>query len=88
MITTDLLKRIQKKHPEYSKEQIKLILTQHLGLLNSKLSRSQTLDLTIPKLGRVHTHGNAINDKRLNINKTVKLWTRKKTAYSDSQLLF
>lgn len=88
MLNKALLHKIQAKHPEYTQEEIKVIIMKHLLVLNFKLGKSDALNLTIPRLGRIHIHGNAISDTRIKFNRRVNKFLIKKNAYSDKRLLF
>ena len=88
MITKSLLLRIQKKNPDKSLKQIELVLRVHLNVLNSKLSISQKFNLTIPKLGKIHTHGNVKSLRVIGRRKTTNEYLAKEFLYSDKNLLF
>jgi len=88
MITQDLLRRIQKKHPNRSLKEIEIVITQHLNVLNLKLSRTQVANYTIPKLGRIHTHGNVKNKSAKKVQKYSNKYLRERVKYNDTQLLF
>lgn len=88
MINQSLLRRIQKKHPNRSLEEIEMVIQGHLTQLNIKLSGCQTIDLTIVKLGRIHTHGNSKNKSRAKTMKRIIDFKQNKIEYSDKQLLF
>ena len=88
MLSKTLLKKIQEKNPKYSIKQIELVLMGHLGTINRKLINCQKINLNIPKLGRIHTHGNVKHKSTQHTYKLHKAWTDKKNLYSDEQLLF
>lgn len=88
MINKQLLLRIQKKNPEYSLDQIDAVLSKIWEIINKKTSNCQVLDLTIPKLGRIHTHGNTKNKAKIHIFKVIVKANRERYKYDDKQLLF
>lgn len=88
MINKPLLRRIQKKNPEYSLDQIDAVLSKTWEIINKKTSNCQVLDLTIPKLGRIHTHGNTKNKAKIHIFKVIVKANRERYKYDDKQLLF
>lgn len=88
MINQSLLRRIQKKHPNRSLEEIEIVINVHLGQLNFKLCNCQTIDVTINKFGRIHTHGNSKNKSRAKTMKRIIDFKQNKIEYSDKQLLF
>lgn len=88
MINQSLLRRIQKKHPNRSLEEIEIIINVHLGQLNFKLCNCQVIDITVGKLGRIHTHGNAKYHNYEKQKVKIAKWVQEKDEYSDTNLLF
>ena len=88
MINQPLLRRIQKKHPNRSLEEIEIIINVHLGQLNFKLSQCQVIDITISKLGRIHTHGNAKYHNYEKQKDKIAEYNQVRVEYSDTNLLF
>lgn len=88
MINQQLLRRIQKKNPDYSLDKISLVIDNYIANINKKIANCQTINLVVPKLGRIHTHGNSKNKamaKRIEKN-NIKI--NENFKYSDKQLLF
>ncbi len=75
------------KNTKFNKHQIMLVVSSRLKSINKKMQNA-TMDLNVPKFGRIHTHGNAKNPiiaGRVNKqNKKAKL----KSDFSDKMLLF
>jgi len=82
------LLRIQQKNPNYSLEQIETVINAHIGALNFKIAMCQKLSLTIPKVGRIHTHGNVKNKSDAKKSEYIKEYKAKEYRYSDKELLF
>ena len=79
---------VLKKNQRFTKEQINLVISSYMFHINIKLSRANSIDLNIPKLGRIHTHGNRKDIVTIrNIKRTIK-WTTKKNKLTDKELLF
>lgn len=77
-----------KKNQRFTKEQINLVISSYMFHINIKLSRASSIDLNIPKLGRIHTHGNRKDIVTIrNIKRTIK-WTTKRNKFTDKELLF
>ena len=88
MVNAKLLRKIQEKHPEYSIRQLKSVINYHWEIFNRKLSKAQTVDLTINKIGTIHTHRNVINIAKVNSKKGSGKKEKIKIRYSDKNLLF
>ena len=88
MVNAKLLRKIQKKHPEYSIHQLRRVINYHWEIFNRKLSKAQTVDLTINKIGTIHTHRNVINLSKLNSLQASYRIDKIKLRYSDKNLLF
>lgn len=88
MLNTSLIRKIKAKHPEYSEDQIRLVIKSHLKILNSILVRAETFKVTINKFGTIHTHGNAIRKAKLVDRKYHKKNMRNVKNFSDKRLLF
>jgi len=58
-------KEVLDAHPNMTKDEIRWVVQCFLTQINRKLSRCRSLDLNVPRLGRIHSHGN----KKLNIEK-------------------
>lgn len=75
------------KNPKYNKHQISLVIGAYLKSINKKM-QNPTCNLSVPKFGLIHTHGNAKNpiiQERVNKqNKKAKI----KGDFSDERLLF
>ncbi len=65
-----------------------MVIQGHINALNFKLCNCQTIDVTIVKLGRIHTHGNSKNKSRAKMVKRIIDFKQNKIEYSDKQLLF
>jgi len=77
-----------KKNHKFTKEQINLVISSYMFHINIKLSKASAIDLNIPKLGRIHTHGNRNDVVAIrNIKRTIK-WTANKNKFTDKELLF
>lgn len=56
--------------------------------MEKRMEKNTTFDLTVPKFGRIHTHGNAKNKAyQLKIKKFTKRFNRL-FKFEDSSLLF
>lgn len=88
MLNAQLLHKLKEKHPEYTEEQIRLIIMWHIGIMNRLFSKSETFKITINKLGTIHTHGNAISEHKINDRKYHRKNMRKVYDFSDRALLF
>lgn len=82
------LRLLLSKHPDLTKDQIKIIVSQHLKVINSRISNNTTFNLKIPKFGRIHTHGNSKNKAYVARLKRHKKWRDNKNDFSDKTLLF
>jgi len=79
---------LEKKHPHLTKQQISFIVKFHIGNIGNRVTRNTTFSITVPKLGRIHTHGNAKNKAySLRIKKFTKRW-RHLNKFTDTELLF
>ena len=88
MVNKELLKKIQLKHPEYSLDNIRIVINKHWKVFNLKLRTAQTIDLTINKLGTIHTNRNIIRKSKV---KAMQWQIRKHkilALYCDRNLLF
>ena len=83
-----ILKILLSKHPDLTKEHIKIIVNMHLRIINTRISNNTTFKLNVPKLGIIHTHGNAKNKAYKARLKRHKKWRNKKNDFSDKTLLF
>lgn len=82
------LKILEAKYPRFTQHQLKVIVNYHLRSMERRMSNNTTFDMTVPKLGRIHTHGNAKNKAyQLRIKKFTKRINRL-NKFSDSTLLF
>lgn len=79
-------------NPKFTKEEQRLVISAMLGRINLPTFRSINLNLSIPQLGKIKTHG---NKKKLNKNKYVKKYNKKKwksdklkESLTDKKLLF
>jgi len=88
MITKQLLYKLKAKHPEYTEDEIKSVISMHLRILAIKLSKSETFKLSINKLGIIHTHGNAISKHKILERNYHRKNMRKVNNFSDKTLLF
>ncbi|WP_298842123.1 hypothetical protein [uncultured Clostridium sp.] len=88
MINVKLLRKIQEKHPEYSIHQLRSVINYHWEIFNRKLSKAQTVDLTINNIGTIHTHRNVINIAKANSLQALRKKDKIKLRYSDKNLLF
>lgn len=88
MVNAKLLRKIQEKHPEYSIKQIKSIINYHWQIFNLKLSKAQVVDLTVNKIGTIHTNRNIIQISKVTRNKDSSIISKRKLKYSDKNLLF
>lgn len=88
MITKQLLHKLKEKHPEYSEEEIKTVIMGNLNTITWTISKSETFKLVVPKLGTIHTHGNAVSEHKLNDRKYHKKNMSKVHNFSDKTLLF
>lgn len=88
MLNQALLHKIKAKHPEYTTEQIKMVIRGHLAKLNIMLVKGETFNITIPKLGRIHTHGNAVSRAKI-IDRNYHRKNMKRIGnFTDKRLLF
>lgn len=82
------LKSIQEKNPKFTVEQIKFIINRHLGNINNKLVMNETMSLVVPKFGRIHTHGRAINKQHIKRKRAYIRKAKKYYDFTDKALLF
>ena len=88
MLNAQLLHKLKEKHPEYTEEQIRLVIMRHIGAINIMLSSAETFKLTINKLGTIHTHGNAVSERKIAIRKYHRKNMNRISLYTDKALLF
>jgi hypothetical protein len=88
MLNAQLLHKLKEKHPEYTEEQIKCVIMRHIGAMNIMFSKAETFKLTINKLGTIHTHGNAVSERKIAIRKYHKKNMNRVNLYTDKALLF
>lgn len=88
MLNAQLLHKLKEKHPEYTEEQIRLVIMWHIGRMNIMFSKAETFKLTINKLGTIHTHGNAVSEHKINDRKYHKKNMKKVNNFTDAALLF
>jgi len=82
------LKMLREKYPKFTPHQLKVIVNYHLRSMERRISNNTTFDMTVPKFGRIHTHGNAKNKAyELRIKKFTKRH-RRLNKFSDNTLLF
>ena len=82
------LRAIQQKNPDFTLDQIKLIVNRYLVTISKTLDRSLVFDIKVPKFGRIHTHGNAV-DKMKKVAFKAQVKCHRRTAdFSDNKLLF
>ena len=77
-----------KKNQRFTKEQINLVISSYMFHINIKLSKASAIDLNIPKLGRIHTHGNKRDIVAIRKVKRSIKWTANKNKFTDKELLF
>ncbi len=82
------LRILRAKYPEYTDQQIKLVVNTHLKVINQRISNNTTLNILVPSLGRIHTHGNAKNKSYVARLVRYKKWHHNKKDFSDKTLLF
>ncbi len=75
------------KNPKFTKHQIGLVIGAYLKSINKKL-HNHTFSLKVPKLGIIHTHGNAKNKTITKKNKNQYKKNKLKYDFSDKKLLF
>lgn len=88
MVNAKLLRKIQEKHPEYTLPQIKYIINKHWHIFNLKLCKAQIVDITINKIGTMHTHKNIIHIASENVLAQHRKINHKRAINSDKNLLF
>lgn len=88
MVNNKLLRKIQEKHPEYSIHQIRSIISKHWQVFNLKMCKAQIVDLTINKLGTIHTNRNIIKISYVKALKKSNKASKLRIRYSDESLLF
>tara|TARA_R110000822_G_scaffold309096_2_gene437993 strand:- start:5457 stop:5723 length:267 start_codon:yes stop_codon:yes gene_type:complete len=88
MLNAQLLHKLKEKHPNYTEAQIKIIIMWHIGRINSMFSKAETFKLTINKLGTIHTHGNAVSERKISLRKYHKKNMNKVNNFTDAALLF
>lgn len=82
------LKILEAKYPKFTPHQLRVIVKYHLRSMEKRMEKNTTFDLTVPKFGRIHTHGNAKNKAyQLKIKKFTKRFNRL-FKFEDSSLLF
>lgn len=82
------LKILQYKNPELTSDEIKLIINRHLVTINKRIKSNYTLDITIPKFGRIHTHKNAVDVSKKKLHKAQIKCHKRTLMFSDKVLLF
>lgn len=76
------------KNPKFTKEEIEMVLSYYLKHIAIKIAKSSVIDLNIPKLGRIKTHGNKKDFSKERSKKISLKWTNKKNKFTDKELLF
>jgi hypothetical protein len=79
---------VLKRNPSFTKEQIHTVIACYMLHINLKLSKVCVIDLNIPKLGRIHTHGNKKDAVAIRKVKRSIKWTTNKNKFTDKELLF
>jgi hypothetical protein len=79
---------VLKSNPGFTREQIQTIIGCYMLHINMKLSKVCVIDLNIPKLGRIHTHGNKKDAIEAGKLKSIVKWTNKRNKFTDKELLF
>lgn len=74
-IHTKINNKCLKANPKFTKPQQRLVISAMLLQINLPVFRSINLNLSIPNFGKLKTHG---NKKKLNKNKYVKKYNKKK----------
>lgn len=87
-MTKQQLKAIQVKNPKYTEEQIQFLIRRMTGAINRKIRFNSTFNLTVPKLGKIHTHGNAKNKSGVKHNEKIKKRQQLQRDFSINVLLF
>lgn len=87
-MTKAQLKAIQVKNPKYTEKQILFLIRRYTGAASRKIRFNSTFDLTIPKLGKIHTHGNAKNKSADRHNQYLKKRQQLQRDFSITVLLF
>lgn len=87
-MTKQQIKAIQAKNPKYTEAQIQFVIRRMTGNINRKMRFNSTFNLTVPKMGKIHTHGNAKNKSRLRHYKYVKKRNKQIKDLSIKTLLF
>lgn len=87
-MTKQQLKAIQARNPKYTEEQILFLVRRTIGNINRKIRFNSTFKLVVPKLGKIHTHGNAKNKSGDNHNKLIRKRQQLQRDFSINVLLF
>jgi len=82
------LKYLESKYPHRSRQELKYIVNTHLVSIFARISKNETVDLTVPKFGTIHTHRNSKNKSYKKILVRHVRWYKNKTDFSDKTLLF
>lgn len=82
------IRAIQLKNPTFSIDEIKRVVGNYLKTISNRISNNTTVNINVPKLGRIHTHGNAINSSYKARLVRHKKWRDNKADFSDKTLLF
>jgi hypothetical protein len=88
MLTKQLLHKLKEKHPEYSEEEIRTVIMCNLNTITRTISKSETFKLVVPKLGTIHTHGNAVSEHKIKDRKYHRKNMKKVNNFTDKTLLF
>lgn len=87
-MNTNKLNIILEKNPNMTKEELEFIITSYVSYINKKLSMSSVIDLNIPGIGRIHTHGNKLDKIEINKHKRIVKWINKNRKFTERELLF
>lgn len=68
--------------------EVRIVVNKHLSALNRKVQENRNFNLKIPHFGRVHTHGNAKDIRKIKVNNRMRKIMKERYDFSDSKLLF
>lgn len=88
MLNQKLLHKLKEKYPNRTNEELTLVVKTYFNSMNMIISSNTVFNLDIPKLGRIHTHGNAVNKTSQKQTRDNTKLVYKRNQFTDEQLLF
>ena len=71
-----------------SEAEVRIVISKYLSAINRKIGENRNFNLNILKIGRIHTHGNAKDIRKIKVNKRMRKIMKERYDFSDNKLLF